>query len=137
MPASHRSDTQPASPDSSAHPATCRRVLLVDDSVDTTDLIGAMLTACGHDVRAAHDGHSALRIARAFRPDVVLLDITVAPENGYEIARQLRAELGNVRLIALTAQGGASERTRARDAGFERLVLKPVRMSMLQQTVLA
>src|SRR5205823_1877395 len=59
-----------------------RRVLVVDDSVDAADSVALLLAMLGHEVRTAHDGPTALEVAGAFRPDVVLLDIGLPGMSG-------------------------------------------------------
>jgi CheY-like chemotaxis protein len=73
---------------------TTLRVLIVDDNKDGADSPLLILQASGHEVRAAYDGESGLRLAREFRPDVVLLDLGMPGLNGYEVARRLRRDEG-------------------------------------------
>ena len=69
-----------------------RRVLVVDDDADNASGLSRLLKRLGHDVRVAHDGGSALEVARGHRPEVVLLDIGLPGLDGYEVAKRLRAE---------------------------------------------
>src|SRR5262249_36174068 len=80
-----------------------RRILLVDDNEDALMILGDLLGAAGHEVRTASDPASALAIARAFRPEVAILDIGLPIIDGYELARRLRAQTGGgeIQLIAL------------------------------------
>src|SRR4051812_38833609 len=81
-----------------------RRVLVVDDNRDLALTSSWLLHYKGHEVEVAFDGLGALEVARAFRPDVALLDVGLPGINGYELARRLRAEYGSdVLLIVLTA----------------------------------
>src|SRR5262249_53970955 len=80
-----------------------RRILLVDDNEDALILLGDALVAQGHDVRTALDPRAALDAARAFQPEVAILDIGLPDMDGYELGAQLRVTLGDsVSLIALT-----------------------------------
>ena len=81
----------------------------------------------------AHDGQEALRIAREFRPQVVLLDIGLPGMNGFEVAHGLRSqpESQDALLIALTGYGEAESRTRSAQAGFDFHMVKPADVNLL------
>jgi CheY-like chemotaxis protein len=110
-------------------------VLVVDDNRDAAQTLGLLLELCGHEVRVAHDGREALAIAEAFRPDAVLLDIGLPELDGYAVARALRGEgwARDLELIALTGWGQDEDRQKARDAGFDRHLTKPVDPDALQR----
>ena len=109
-----------------------RRVLVVEDSLDSAEILGELLRRWGHEVRLAHDGKAALEEARAFRPEVVLLDIGLPDIDGYAVAQRLRAEgLSGELLVALTGYGPDEDRERARQAGFDRHLVKPVEPNAL------
>ena len=105
-----------------------KRLLLVDDNPDATELLGRILRRLGHEVTLAHDGPSALRIAGSLDPDVAILDIGLPVMDGYELARRLRAldGLEAVRLIAVTGYGQRGDRERSAEAGFDAHLVKPV-----------
>ena len=111
-----------------------RRILVVDDNVDAADALAELLRDYGHDVRAAHDGPSAIEQAELHRPDIVLLDIGMPGFDGYEVARRMRGELGlKATLVALTGYGEARHRRLSRDAGFDQHVTKPVDIRKLEK----
>jgi len=112
-----------------------RRVLVVDDNVDSAESMAVLLRLYGHDVRLAHDGEAALEEARSFRPDVMFLDINLPKMDGYEVARRLRLEpaMGGLTLVAMTGYGQEEERRRTREAGFHSHLVKPVDFEMLQE----
>jgi signal transduction histidine kinase len=111
-----------------------RRILVVDDNVDAADALAELLRDYGHDVRAAHDGPSAIEQAGLHRPDFVLLDIGMPGFDGYEVARRMRGELGlKATLVALTGYGEARHRRLSRDAGFDQHVTKPVDIRKLEK----
>lgn len=103
------------------------RVLIVDDSVDTTHSLGLLLSTSGHQVRTAHDGAGALAALAHEPADVVLLDIGLPGIDGYEVARRIRRQPGSERvvLVAMTGYGQERDRELARDAGFDHHLVKP------------
>jgi signal transduction histidine kinase len=105
-----------------------RRILLADDNVDFANSLGQLLQAQGHDVRIAYDGAEALKTARDFNPQIAFVDIGMPKVHGYEVARRLRAEAGTAGcvLVAVTGWGQENDRQRAREAGFDRHLVKPV-----------
>jgi CheY-like chemotaxis protein len=127
-------DPSPPAPDAGA---ICRRVLVVDDNLDSAETMAEMLKLWGHDVRTAYDGPGALEAARAHQPDAVLLDLGLPLMDGYETARRLRQEgLAGKLLIAVTGFGGAEDRRRAAEAGFDTHLTKPVSPEALRELLL-
>jgi CheY-like chemotaxis protein len=112
-----------------------RRVLVVDDNLDAAEGLAMLLSLKGHQVATAYDGQGAIDRAREFVPDVVLLDIGLPRLDGFEVARRLRQEHAGrpLLLVALTGYGQERDRLRAREAGFDHHLLKPVRLEMLEQ----
>jgi CheY-like chemotaxis protein len=131
-----RSDSAPAP---AAHPdVPPLRLLIVDDNVDTSTGLAAHLRETGtHEVRLAHTGQLGLTAAEEFAPDLVLLDIGLPDIDGYEVARRLRADerFKQVPLIALTGFCGDADRVRARLAGFDQYLVKPVPYAMLNEVL--
>ena len=103
------------------------RVLCVDDNVDACTMLAHILRLTGHGVETAHTALAAIQTAKAWRPDVVLLDIGLPEMDGYEVARRLRADpaLKNTKLVAVTGYGTAGDVRLAREAGFDAHLLKP------------
>ena len=126
----------PAQPDAGDRPderatadaATGARVLLVEDNPDTADSMVLLLEMLGHRVDLAPDGASALALAAARIPQVMLVDIGLPDIDGYEVARRVRANaaLASVVLVALTGYGQREDRERAFAAGFDHHFVKPV-----------
>ena len=79
-------------------------------------------------MRVAYDGAEALRTAETFEPEIAFVDIGMPKVHGYEVARRLRMQPGNSRcvLVAVTGWGQENDRKRAREAGFDRHLVKPV-----------
>jgi CheY-like chemotaxis protein len=116
------------------------RLLIVDDNVDTATGLAAHLRETGaHEVRLAHSGEIGLAAAEEFAPDLVLLDIGLPDIDGYEVARRLRADarFKHVPLVALTGYHGEADRVRARLAGFDEYLVKPVPYVMLNEVLAA
>jgi CheY-like chemotaxis protein len=112
------------------------RVLVVDDHWASVESMARFLRLYGHEVQTALKGVSALKIAKALPPDVVLLDITMPDMDGFEVARQLRQMLpANVLIVALTALGLPEDRKRCFEAGFDLHLLKPVNPSQVESLV--
>jgi signal transduction histidine kinase len=105
-----------------------RHVLVVDDNVDAAELIGTTLQLKGHRVHMVHDGFAAIDAARHHRPDVILLDIGLPGRDGYEVARLLRAEsqFAKTKIVALTGYGQQEDQRRAKEAGMDQHLTKPV-----------
>jgi CheY-like chemotaxis protein/anti-sigma regulatory factor (Ser/Thr protein kinase) len=133
--------TRPAAVDAAAGaPSTParHRVLLVDDNADFVESFGLLLERMGHQVRLAHDGEEALTAAREFAPDVAFLDIGLPRINGYDLAPRLRAQSsGPVLLIAVTGWGQDSDKRRAREAGFDHHMTKPVDLEQVGRLLAA
>ena len=105
-----------------------RRILLVDDNPDVVDSLALFLRLAGYEVQTADNGADAMKAATALQPDVVLLDIGLPGMDGYEVARQLRQQprMAKAQLIAMTGYGSEEDRRRAREAGFDFHLTKPV-----------
>jgi two-component system CheB/CheR fusion protein len=110
-----------------------RRILVVDDNTDAAESLADLLRIYGHDVRAVHDGLTALELMPAFAPSVVFLDIGMPGLDGYEVARRLRRmpEGEQALLIAVTGFGRLEDRQRSQEAGFDRHVTKPLNPNSL------
>jgi CheY-like chemotaxis protein len=129
------SDPRPDAGDKPAPPVAGHRVLLVEDNRDAAHTAARLLELAGHEVRTAHVGASALEIAQAFHPDVILCDIGLpGGMSGYDVARALRQspELSSVYLVALTGYGRDEDRRQAEEAGFDLHLTKPVDCEKLE-----
>jgi CheY-like chemotaxis protein len=104
------------------------RVLLIDDNADSREMHALMLAADGHEVYQAGNGPEALDTFRRLLPHVAIVDIGLPGMDGYELAKQIRAEPsgGDVMLIALTGYGFPEDRERSDAAGFTCHLVKPV-----------
>lgn len=111
------------------------RVLVVDDNVDAAESMAAMLRNNAHDVRTANDGETALDLAAAFRPDVVILDLGMPKMSGFEVASRMRKEEWgrDIVLAACTGWSQPQDRRRSRAAGFNYHLVKPVSLDEVLQ----
>ena len=112
-----------------------RRLLIVDDNRDAADTLALLLDSLGVTVEVARGGQQALDAVPRFRPDVVLLDIGMPGMDGYAVARRIRALPGpcSPTLIALTGWGQEQDVRRAREAGFDHHLIKPVDFEKLRK----
>ena len=102
------------------------RILVVDDRPVALNATSRLLELEGHTVRSASTGHAAIRVAREFAPDLVLLDISLPDISGYEVFRRLKASEALVRTVFVALSGhGYEERLRARQVGFDAYLMKP------------
>ena len=114
-----------------------RRILVVDDNEDAVAMLAALLEHLGHVPRIAYDAQDALHQAESFGPELALLDIGLPGISGYELARRVRAHprLSGLRLIALTGYGQETDEERARAAGFDAHLVKPVALEALEAAI--
>lgn len=110
--------------------AAPRRVLIVEDDLDSVRILAELAKHIGHDVQCAINGYAALEIARRFKPHFVLLDLGLPGMDGYEVCSELKQapdpDLKRARVIVLSAYGGDQHRAKARAAGCELHLVKPV-----------
>jgi two-component system, OmpR family, response regulator len=101
------------------------RVLVVDDEPSLAELLASVLRYEGWTVKTAGNGADAVRTAREFRPDAVVLDIMLPDFNGLEVMRRLRAEIPQVCVLFLTARDAVEDRVAGITAGGDDYVTKP------------
>src|SRR6185437_11678828 len=122
-----RPETAQTSQPSNCHDCNKRRVLLIEDNRDAREMFRVMLELAGHEV------------LKSARPDVAVIDVGLPGLDGYEIARQFRAEPDShrVMLVALTGYGTPEARELSRQAGFDHHLIKPVNTEALQEIMRA
>ncbi len=116
-----------------------RRVLVVDDNLDSASSMEILLKLLGNEVRTAHDGLEALAAAEQFRPEVVLMDVGMPHLNGYEATRRIREQPWGREMIviALTGWGQDSDKELSRQAGCNGHLVKPVDLAELEKLLLS
>ena len=120
-------------------PSSGYKILVADDNRDSADSLALLLEFDGHKVAVTYSGHQALDRGRQELPDVVILDIGMPDMTGYEVARRIRLEPWgqNVLLVAMTGWGQAEDKERARVAGFDRHLTKPIDSGELSLLIVA
>lgn len=109
-------------------PSLRRRVLVVDDNVDSALSLAKLLQVLGNETQTAHDGLEALAAAEAFQPDVILMDLGMPKLNGFDACSRIRQqpEGRNIVIIAQTGWGQEEDRRKSSEAGFDYHLVKPV-----------
>jgi signal transduction histidine kinase len=117
----------PAKPGPSAAPAP-RRILIIEDNVDAAESLRELMQLDSHQVEVAYSGPEGLQRARLMRPQLILCDIGLPGMDGYEVAQRIRADpqLRDVRLVAVSGYASGADQNRARAAGFDRHLAKPL-----------
>ena len=107
--------------------SSAKRVLIVDDEVDVTELVSYHLKAKGYHVETINNPNSSLGVARSFQPDLVILDVMMPDLSGVQICRLLRADpqLKNVPVIFLTAKAEEQDRIQGLEVGADDYICKP------------
>jgi CheY-like chemotaxis protein/anti-sigma regulatory factor (Ser/Thr protein kinase) len=124
----------PAVPTGAA--AGALEILIVDDNVDAAESLSALLALGGHSVRVAADGFEALRSVDELAPAVIFLDIGMPGMSGYEVAealRRTRPRDEQLVIAAVTGWGSAEDKARARDAGFDHHLTKPIDLESVEE----
>ena len=105
-----------------------KHILIADDYPDAIDIWAIYLRAFGYQVSTAPDGAAALAQAEQLRPDVIVLDLEMPGISGFEAARRLRRHPSthDIPLIAATGYSHDRQLSLARDAGFDRVMVKPI-----------
>jgi len=121
---------------SEATAAPKRKVLVVDDSSDARMILQLLLTKLGHSTQTAESGQAGIAISKTFKPEIVLCDLMMGGGmSGYAFAEAARKDqdLAGVCIIAVSGWEGPDYEKQAYDAGFDRIMKKPVGLSDLQE----
>ena len=103
------------------------RILIVEDNPDNMKLFRALLTMKGHAVTALTSGDGLLEALAESPPDLVLMDIQLPGRDGFELLSEIRASpYAKLKVVALTAHAMSGDREKARDAGFDEYITKPI-----------
>ncbi len=113
------------------------RVLVVDDEPNITDLVGTALRYVGFEVATAATGREALEQARAFRPELIVLDVMLPDLDGFEVTRRLRGEGLRIPVLFLTARDATEDKVTGLTLGGDDYVTKPFSLEELVARVRA
>jgi CheY-like chemotaxis protein len=115
------------------------RIVIVDDHADTRNLLKLFLEHCGAQPTVASNGQEALEVIRKVHPDLLITDLAMPHMDGYELmekVQDLEEEIGSLPSIVCSAYARAEDRARARKAGFNAHLEKPVDLDQLVTTIL-
>jgi two-component system, sensor histidine kinase len=131
-----RGRVPPAAPEAAPainEPLPKHRVLIADDNVDFAASLLSILESLGQQVTVVHDGFAALEASGRLMPEYIFLDIGMPGMNGYEVAQRLRRQNAtcDAVIVAITGWGQQKDRERARQAGFDQHLVKPVDVDQL------
>ncbi|MDH3329638.1 MAG: response regulator, partial [Desulfobulbaceae bacterium] len=103
------------------------KLMIVDDNVDTVELLTKRFKAQGYDIAAAYDGEQALRMVRECMPDLIVLDIMMPKIDGYEVCRQLKDDEStkHIPILMLSAKSEVPEKVKGLDTGADGYLTKP------------
>ncbi|MGB9710787.1 MAG: response regulator [Thermodesulfovibrio sp.] len=105
-----------------------KTILVVDDNEDSRELVKKILKKQGFEIIEAVDGEDALAKAIAYRPDLILMDISIPKIDGYEVTRRLKSRIDfkDTPIIAFTAHAMKGDQERALEAGCDGYISKPI-----------
>ena len=114
-----------------------KKVLIADDEPNIVVSLEFLMQQCGYEIHTVANGNDALRVAREFRPDLMLLDIMLPLKNGFEVCQVMREtpELNRVKIVMLTAKGRDIEVTKGLALGADAYITKPFATRELLETV--
>jgi CheY-like chemotaxis protein len=114
-------------------------VLVVDNDVDSLDIVELVIAEQGGTVRSATSGREVLEVLQTWRPDLILLDLSMPEMDGYDLLAAIRLEpaLRSIPAVALTGHGYARDKQRCEEAGFVRHITKPLDIETLLSVIAA
>lgn len=112
-------------------------LLVVDDHLVNLKLARVILEASGYEVRTAGDAEQALHLLAEFRPRLILMDLQLPGMDGLELTRRLKSDpvTADIPIVALTAYAMVGDAERAREAGCDDYITKPLERKLLLQTI--
>jgi len=133
LPLATNQTPQSKAPQRPSEPVVSRRILIVDDNVDSAKSLSEVLKMAGNITFVANDGEEAIEAVEKLRPDAILLDIGMPKLNGFDACRRIRenAWAKNILIIALTGWGQEEDRRKSAEAGFDVHLVKPVNVAEL------
>ena len=116
---------------------TKKKILIVEDDESLLRLQSILLTSKGYNVEVAMDGKSALELVANMKPDLVLLDIMLPEIDGFEVCRQIKANMAtrHIPVIMLSAKKGKKDLVMGEQAGADWYITKPFKSAMVIETI--
>ena len=113
------------------------KILIVDDDINITDLMKALVRMEGHQPTTVNDSFQAMEVANSINPDLITLDLMMPGLTGYELCALLRADpkFANTPIIIISALGDAESREKAYNAGAKDYITKPFKTDDLMQRI--
>jgi len=132
-----QADATQLSPSRIDVPHVASRVVIIDDNQDAAHTMWMLVEQLGGSARMAHDAVSGLAAVQEFQPDMVFLDIGMPGMDGYETCRRIRRQPSerHIVIVAVTGWGQSQDKQRARDAGFDAHLTKPIDPSVLARVL--
>lgn len=114
-----------------------KRILIVDDETELSDMVQLRLLADGYDVFIAKDGFEAMDKAEAYHPDLILLDLMMPDMNGHQVCQALRSnpQTSDISIIMLTAKNQRYDKVKAKERGVRDYIVKPFEMADLEKRI--
>ncbi len=115
-------------------PTATLRVLVVDDNRDGADALGLLAEELGHEVHVTYGGATALEVARAFQPDLMLIDLAMPDMDGCSLVKRIQKlpAFAQTKLVAITGHADQGHKTFAMKAGFDAVLFKPVALTEIK-----
>jgi len=137
IPRTVENPVSPAPLDAETVSDRARRILIIEDNHDFRQGLRIMLESWGHRVDVAATGGRGLEIWHASRPEIILIDLGLPDLDGYAVAQMVRSSPGgnDVLLVTITGYGGRRDATRAKDAGFDAHLTKPLNPQTLAHII--
>lgn len=114
-------------------------ILIIDDDADIRAIVGRLFTTHGYRVYHAADGITAFGLARHIAPDLIMLDLGLPGNDGWTVARELRADpaLDHVPIVVITGNGSRTAHRLAWDVGCQAIICKPFALETVEEVVVA
>lgn len=116
-----------------------KKILVVDDELDIVKLLQVRLSGLGYDVVSAHDGKSGFEKAKEESPDLIIMDVSMPPPNGFQVCRMIKddKELKHIPVILLTCKSTESDKFWGMESGADAYETKPYNFLALQKRIRA
>ena len=112
------------------------RILIIDDNTDITFSLAKLLEIAGNEVLVAHNGNDAIKAAKRFFPEIILLDIGLPDQSGYEVAKKLRKTRACKKALIIAVSGYLPDlKEQENGALFDQYLLKPPKLNELKQII--